>query len=238
MTDKEFGRLKVVCQSKRRDKYGAVYWICDCKCGTKGIEVLGKSLKNGATQSCGCIHKEQLVNRNKDNKKYNTYDLLGDYGVGYTSKGEKFYFDLEDYDKIKDYCWSINPKGYVVSTEEDTNKEIRMHRIVMDVTDSKIFVDHIFHNNYDNRKSKLRLVNNQQNCMNSSLAKNNKSGVIGVHWNNKHGEWRATICYKKKYRIIGAYSDIEDAIRNRLIEEKRIFGEYAPQKHLFEEYGV
>ena len=90
MTDKEFGRLKVVCQSKRRDKYGAVYWICDCKCGTKGIEVLGKSLKNGATQSCGCIRKEQLVNRNKDNKKYNTYDLLGAYGVGYTSKGEKF----------------------------------------------------------------------------------------------------------------------------------------------------
>ena len=24
------------------------------------------------------------------NKKYNTYDLSGEYGIGYTSKGEKF----------------------------------------------------------------------------------------------------------------------------------------------------
>ena len=37
-------------------------------------------------------------------KKYNTYDLSGEYGIGYTSKGEEFYFDLDDYDKIKDYC--------------------------------------------------------------------------------------------------------------------------------------
>lgn len=31
----------------------------------------------------------------------NTYDLSGEYGIGYTTKGEEFWFDLEDYDKIK-----------------------------------------------------------------------------------------------------------------------------------------
>ena len=46
-------------------------------------------------------------------KKYNTYDLTGEYGIGYTSKDEEFYFDLEDYDKIKDYCWRITMQGYV-----------------------------------------------------------------------------------------------------------------------------
>lgn len=33
--------------------------------------------------------------------KHNTYDLSGDFGIGYTDKGEKFYFDISDYEKIK-----------------------------------------------------------------------------------------------------------------------------------------
>lgn len=45
-------------------------------------------------------------------KKYNRYDLNlkdehGLYGVGYCfNTGHEFYFDMDDYDKIKDYCWS------------------------------------------------------------------------------------------------------------------------------------
>lgn len=27
----------------------------------------------------------------------NTYDLSGEYGIGYTSNGEQFYFDKEDF---------------------------------------------------------------------------------------------------------------------------------------------
>lgn len=40
----------------------------------------------------------------KKNKRYNRYDLTGEYGIGYTNQGVEFYFDLEDYDKIKEYC--------------------------------------------------------------------------------------------------------------------------------------
>ena len=31
---------------------------------------------------------------NKNHKKYNNYDLTGEYGIGYTFKNEEFYFDL------------------------------------------------------------------------------------------------------------------------------------------------
>ena len=37
---------------------------------------------------------------------------------------------------------------------------------------------------------------------------------------------------------IGTYDDKGDAIRARLEGEKKYFGEFAPQKHLFKEYGV
>ena len=50
-----------------------------------------------------------LFRSSKCNKKYNKYDLSGEYGIGWTSNtNQEFYFDLEDYDKIKDYCWIYN----------------------------------------------------------------------------------------------------------------------------------
>ena len=50
--------------------------------------------------------REKKINRCKELfSKTNKYDLSGEYGIGYDSNGQKFYFDLEDYDKIKNYCW-------------------------------------------------------------------------------------------------------------------------------------
>ena len=40
------------------------------------------------------------------NNKYNKYDLSGCFGIGYASNNDDlFYFDLEDYNKIKNTCW-------------------------------------------------------------------------------------------------------------------------------------
>ena len=80
-------------------------WLCICNCQEHNkIEATGSNLKSGRTKSCGCFAREEAIKRNK---KYNKYDLSSDYGIGWTSNtNEKFYFDLEDYDKIQDYCWS------------------------------------------------------------------------------------------------------------------------------------
>ena len=66
-----------------------------------------------------CRHQNLLNIEVKKIKKYNTYDLSGEYGIGYTTKGEKFLFDLEDYEKIKDYCWCVDKTDTVV--QEMTN---------------------------------------------------------------------------------------------------------------------
>jgi len=134
------------------------------------------------------LQKEKTIQRNKiNNKKYNTYDLTSDYGVGYTFKGEEFFFDLDDYNKIKDYCWRIDEDGYIATTLN--RKNILMHRLVMNCPDD-MEVDHKFHNNYDCRKEFLRIVNASQNQMNRRIHKNNTSGVKGVGCINikKNGE--------------------------------------------------
>ena len=60
LTGKKFGRLTVI-ERVENDKEGHTRWLCRCDCGSQRI-VLGKCLKNGHTQSCGCLNKEVVSN--------------------------------------------------------------------------------------------------------------------------------------------------------------------------------
>lgn len=55
LTGMRFGRLTVVSRSDNRGKQPC--WKCVCDCGTEKI-VQGNSLRSGAIQSCGCLHRE------------------------------------------------------------------------------------------------------------------------------------------------------------------------------------
>ena len=158
----------------------------------------------------------------KNHKKYNSYDLTGEFGIGYTFKNEKFYFDLEDYDKIKEDCWHIDANGYVIN-----GKRKRFHRIIMGLQDVKIPIDHINHKKYDNRKSNLRTVNKSQNAMNQSMSAANTSGITGVSWHKAKGKWRAYIKVNYKQKELGYYDNFEDAKQARLQAENEHFGEYS-----------
>lgn len=159
---------------------------------------------------------------NKNHKKYNRYDLTGEYGVGYTFKNEEFYFDLEDYEKIKDDCWHIDVNGYVIN-----GKRRRFHRIIMGLDDSRIPIDHINHKKFDNRKTNLRVVNKSQNAMNQSISSTNTSGVTGVGWHKAKGKWRAYIKVGYQQKELGYYNSFEDAKRARLQAENECFGKYS-----------
>ena len=80
LTDKKFGRLSVIMRVND-DKSGNIMWKCKCDCGNERI-VYGAGLKRGASTSCGCYRKEYL---SKIKKKYNEYNLDGEYGIGYAS---------------------------------------------------------------------------------------------------------------------------------------------------------
>ncbi len=54
LTGKTFGRLTVVSLLPERTKSGNTKWRCRCSCGGWATSVIGSSLINGNSTSCGC----------------------------------------------------------------------------------------------------------------------------------------------------------------------------------------
>lgn len=67
MIGNKYGRLTVV-SFDRLEKH-KTYWKCACDCGMS-VVVSGNNLRSGNTKSCGCIHREQLQDIGRANKKH------------------------------------------------------------------------------------------------------------------------------------------------------------------------
>ncbi|KKL65213.1 hypothetical protein LCGC14_2157220 [marine sediment metagenome] len=149
LVGQKFGRL-IVLKRMDNDKWGHLRWLCKCDCGKK-IIAQGHHLKDNHTQSCGCLAKEQLIERstthghttrrnisktyvswlhviqrctNPNDKRYKDY---GGRGIKVCKRWMKFENFLEDMGKIPE-GYSIdrinNNKGYKKSNcKWSTKKE-------------------------------------------------------------------------------------------------------------------
>lgn len=79
-------------------------------------------------------------------------------------------------------------------------------------------IDHINHVRDDNRIVNLRAVDRRQNAQNTSLQRNNSSGVTGV--SRIKGRWRATIYHNGKRHDLGRYDTRSEAIAKRKAAER------------------
>ena len=191
-------------------------WKCQCKCGNV-VFVTSSNLLRGHVKSCGCYRVEQVK---KANSKCNRFNLSGEYGIGYTSKGEEFWFDLEDYDKIKDYYWQKYNNGYFVANFPNTRKTLQLHRLIMGIAKEdyhKIVVDHKHGSStlHDNRKSNLRIVTRRENILNSR-PKQNKSGYTGIYYKSKTDSYEVYINDTLNHRkYLGKRKTLDEAIKLR-----------------------
>lgn len=240
LVGKKFNRLTVVGRANDyiypNGKRRLACWLCICDCGNQCI-VRGTALKNNNTRSCGCLQKEKSAAANVANKKYNDYDLSGEYGIGYTlNTNKEFYFDLEDYDKIKNYCWHEGTGGYIRTWVNDGY--LVMHRLIMlnenDLHNKSIDVDHKHGHatRNDNRKCNLRVATRQENLRNKTLMSTNKSGFIGVSFRKNSNKWRAYINVDKdSQRSLGHYETFTEAVKARIEGELKYFNDFAYSSH-------
>ena len=144
--------------------------------------------------------------------------------------------DKEDYEKVCIHTWRVAEHGKYLRSADQEN--VAFHRLVTDFK-WKI-VDHKDRDVTNCRKNNLREASPAENRHNMSLAKNNTTGVIGVYKEIKPSgtlTWRARIaCNGYIYRK--TWHSFEDAVKDRLQKEKELFGDFAPQKHLFSQYGI
>ena len=162
-----------------------------------------------------------------DYKKYNDYEVQEDYVIMYTTKGEPFFVDLEDFWKVKDICWAKGKYGHLLG-QDNNGKTWELHRLIMDCPD-ELNVDHIHGAKTvnDNRKYNLRIVTSSQNSMNREIMSNNTSGVTGVDWHKGWKKWRARITVNHRTVPLGAFDCIDDAIKARKEAENKYFGEFS-----------
>lgn len=228
LVGEKFGRLTVTKMfppkiiisknNKRRYEYPI---LCDCDCGNKDVLITDKNrLIHGHTKSCGCIPNELRIKQGHKNFKGNEYTIKDNYCIGITSNTNKeFLFDLEDFETIKNYTWFETEYGYLC-----TLKSKRFHRIILDIDDD-MQVDHINNNKLDNRKCNLRIVSRSKNCMNKQIRPDNRLGITGVY--KTDNKYRSYICKERKLIYLGAFDNLDDAIKARKEAEEKYFGEFS-----------
>lgn len=219
MTGERYGRLVVLERVPNLPNSRVTRWKCLCDCGNI-IEANRNNLLHKKVRSCGCLASELIRKRSK---KYNIYEPVY---IGYTANDNTpFFIDYEDFDKVKDFCWYTTANGYIATRDFNIDKVVYLHRLILN---SGGVIDHINRNRTDNRKSNLRLVNAQQNCINKSIQKNNKSGITGVFYCNERKKWVAQLTYNGK-KIMKRFDTKGDAIKTRKEFEELYFKEYAPK---------
>lgn len=129
---------------------------------------------------------------------------------------------LESLDFVRKYKWCLAGDGYLVA---GSNRKLVLHRMLLGNPKGKV-VDHINGDTLDNRLDNLRVATQQQNCFNRTKV-NSSTGYKGVYKCNKTGKYKASITISGKYKYLGTYVNIEDAIKARKKAEKKYFKEFS-----------
>lgn len=166
------------------------------------------------------------INNNRGFVPKNRYDLTGEFGVGYTSKGEKFLFDKADYEKIKNINW-YDCCGYIVGNDNTgaKQKKIKMHRLVMNFPRGEV-IDHISGDKHDNRKQNLRICSIKENARNSKVQQRNRTGIKGVTFTH-YNTYQAQIQVDGKLKYLGTFKTAEEAAKVYNEAALKYFGEFA-----------
>lgn len=191
--------------------------------------------KLGISSYCKeCNRKNLLARRNKINPNRMTRrsenDITGNgVNIIYLTKDKQCLVDKEDYDMLVKYRWSYGTHGYAHSRINKHKPLQLMHRLILNIKDRNVIVDHIDGNKLNNKKENLRICSRAENIRHrSNLTKTNKSGKVGVCFSKKNQKWKAYIQINKKMKTLGSFNNIEDAIKVRIEAEKKYFGEFSP----------
>lgn len=111
---------------------------------------------------------------------------------------------------------SRDKDGYIVARFH--GRRMLAHRAIWALTCGKwpdLDIDHINGARDDNRIKNLREVPRRENARNAEIRSDNKSGVVGVSWDNGRGRWVARIGAEAGYRFLGYFDVMEDAVKAR-----------------------
>ena len=149
----------------------------------------------------------------------------------FTSKGQPIYVDEADYDWLNQWVWYIDARGYAVRACKripgQKRASIKMHRLIMGLTDPSVHVDHRNGVKLDNQRNNLRAATLIENLRNRPAQKNNSSGYKGVRYHADTGKWEACIGYNGVKFYLGTFDSAEAAHASYCAKAHELHGEFA-----------
>ena len=220
MIGNTYGMWTVLSISKQRDKYSHVKALCRCGCD-KQVEklVYAESLKNKQSTSCGCNSSALISEKSKT------------HGMSKT----KIY---HVWNQMKQRCTNKNINGYenyggrgIKVCEDWLNSfEVFEQWCKENGWTQGLQIDRIDNNgNYEPSNCQFVTIYENNSMGKKRMNKRNSSGYNGVFKAGK--KWYSQIYNGLKTIHLGAFDDIEDAVKCRISKEIELFGEQKTNFH-------
>lgn len=121
-----------------------------------------------------------------------------------------------DFDSVNLYKWTALKFRNTIYAgrcvyENKKRKLIFMHRYILGVTTSKIFVDHKDHNGLNNQRWNIRTCTNSENQKNKKSRGTSK--YLGVSYDNNRNKWVSQININGKTKGLGRFINEIDAAK-------------------------
>jgi hypothetical protein len=152
----------------------------------------------------------------------------GSYAAISLTQGQYAIVDRSDYEFLMQFKWFADwhedMGNFYARIGRRGDRRTSMHRFILGLKkgDGKI-VDHINHNTLDNRLSNLRIVTTSENGLNrKGPMSNNRSGFVGVSWDEPRGKWKAYVGVAGVKEYLGLFHTPEEAYSARVSFLKEI----------------
>lgn len=191
---------------------------CSLKCVHASMR-----LPERVCEGCGCIFAPEKTNTRYHNKECEIASrrkvsepnpIPGARWIALT-QGKFALIDEQDFERVSEHSWHAYKGRSTWYARSDFfprgTRIVRLHRFILNVTDSKVLVDHIDGNGLNCRRGNLRKVNNSRNQMNTRKGRgySKYKGVSSI----RSGKFKATIRANNVTKYLGVFINEEDAAR-------------------------
>ncbi|NJA28729.1 hypothetical protein GSQ33_02115 [Clostridioides difficile] len=114
LTNKKFGRLTAIKNTREKARSGHYIWLCKCTCGNE-IKTAENNLTAGRTKSCGCLKKEaEIRNARIALRVHQEKNIVDNTNISIIKKTEA---STNSKTKVRGVCWNKEKGKYHAQIE-------------------------------------------------------------------------------------------------------------------------